>query len=537
MKALLLALVFLASRCLAASPAAQARIEQIIAELERTAAESKDRHPLETREADRRMRALLPEIRAMGPEAVTALGATLGEPEKPLKARLYAAAFLGLHGDPSAFKPLRDCALDVFDNPGLRSAALQALATVRVGPVQRHRVLEKALDNEAVPPAVRTEALDQLAELGAGDPRIVVQAASLPDLRAQDARNAARAIAKSKDSGAAAAMILLLPHLRNDPDAEVEALAGLLELPRAGLSPDERGVLIRLLRRREGKAAAWAARALGKLRAPEAADELRRSLRGAKDPLVVTESAEALAKLRDPKGAKEIAGLAERLSQDRRFTTATGEDIPTLAARIHAAAAEARSPVVEVAAAEPVPQVPAPPPAETKGPAYEQFGSEDVRRGAFRCDGYPGDSRPAVRWPGGKARLYERPEPDAPSRKAKLPAGELAWDASVVWTLEAGEAVARRPLTLQVEDLGRFTGRYSGAPGQKREVRVAKGERLALLGVRGGGDCFVRRRQRLIVMECPHFFPGPYEIERLPVVEWWIRVEGGWMTTEYERAP
>ncbi|MBI5202190.1 MAG: hypothetical protein HY925_11430, partial [Elusimicrobia bacterium] len=282
--------------------------QSIAVELDRLAAGQKDLHPHEARSLEAKMRALGEEARRMGLSAVKPLAALLADRSKPVKARAYAAEFLGLNGDPAAFKPLKDCALDVSVDPGLRSASLQALAGVRVSDPQKRRVLETALGGDRVPPVVRAEGFMQLADVGAADPDLVLRAVSSGGLKPGEARDAARAIARSPSPAAAGKLVELLPYVAAFEEGEVEALGSLALLPGTTLSSAQGDVLVSILRRRRGWAAALAARALGRHRVDGAAGELRRAL-DARDPVVVTEAAEALAAWRDARGAKALDAL------------------------------------------------------------------------------------------------------------------------------------------------------------------------------------------------------------------------------------
>ncbi|MBI4347055.1 MAG: HEAT repeat domain-containing protein [Elusimicrobia bacterium] len=550
-----LAVVLLAC---AASAEPRRTPQTLAGELDRLAARQEGLHPHEARALERRMRALGEEARRMGASAIEPLSKLLAARERQPKARLYAAQFLGLNGDPSALGPLQAAALDESEDAGLRSAALQALTGLRVTAAQKRRIYEAALGADAPPRPVRAEAIAQLADLGSGDPDVVLRAAGARDLRAFEARDAARAIAQSGSPASAAKLAALLPLVARHAEGELEALGALARHAPTELSSEQAEPLFAVLRRRRGASAGLAARVLGRHRVPGAVDELRRTL-AARDPLVVTEAAEALAAWRDPRGARAIERLVEGLAKDARFapkaglagrspagpalvgaTGAAGRDVAALAERLHAAAAEARAPLTEgpQTIVERLPDLP-PSPAEPPPPPKELPPQPErlARRGAFRLDGWPGLERPQVRWKGGDARLFERPEPDAPSRRATLPAGPLAWDQSVVWTLEEGVAVVGRALTVEAVDLGTFSGRYAGAKGRPRTIHLRAGETLGILGVRGEGTCYVRRRTRLLAMECPQFYPGPYEVARQPVTEWWVRVDTGrlrgWLTTAY----
>ena len=523
-------LCVLCASVVAASVSAEPRRngQTIAVELVRLAVGQKDLHPHEARALETRMRALGEEARRMGVSAVKPLAALLADRAKPVKARAYAAEFLGLNGDPAALKPLKNCALDVSEDPGLRSAALQSLTGVRVTESQKRRIVETALGADNLPPVVRAEALMQLAEVGVADPDVVLRAASSGSLRPGEARDAARAIARSPSPEAAGKLVELLPAVAAHEEGEVEALGSLALLAATSLTPEQGDLLVNVLRRRRGWAAALAARALGRHHVDGAPGELRRAL-AATDPVVVTEAAEALAAWRDPRGARAIESLIKGLPKDRRFFAQAGPDVPALAERLHAAAALARAPLTSgpetVALRLPEPPAPPiePPPTKALPPPPQAV----VRRGAFRVDGWPGAARPEIRWKGGEARLFERPEPDAPSRRVKLPAGLLDWDESLVWTLETGEAVVRRKLAVEVMDLGPFTGRHAGNKGKARAVMLQPGETLTILGVRAEGECYVKRRTKLFAMECPQFYPGPYDVRRLPVTEWWVRVRVG----------
>ncbi|MBI4347787.1 MAG: hypothetical protein HY553_13105 [Elusimicrobia bacterium] len=516
----LLALAFAAGLARAEPPKPPARIDAILEDMDRLAREVEGRHPLEARQLEARLRAYGAEIRLLGPDAVAGLSAALGQMSRPLRARVYAAVFLGMHGDPGGFEPLRARALDPWENAGLRSAALQSLGLLRAGRLAKRRVMDRALADPAAPAPVWREALTLLSELGTSDPDAVLRAASRDGFGPLDGRSAVRAIARSPRAGADAKLLDLLPKLGPESDAEADALLGLAEAPPPAVRPRSVKPVLEILRRRKGRSAVLAARVLARLDAANALDELRRTLQ-ARDPAVVVAAGEELAKLRDAEGARELRRLLERLASDRRFAARPGAETAGLVARLEAAAVLATEPLP--AAPEPRPLAPPPSP---------------PGRALFRYDGYPGDERPSVRWKGGPARLFEGPGGEGLWREARLAPGELAWDASVVLTRRAGAAVVRRRLEIEARDHGAFHGGHAGGPGRAERAALEPGETLDILAAVSSGSCLVRRNrgQRLLEMECPQYFPGPYEVLSLPVTEWWVRVqtpEGpGWLTVD-----
>lgn len=508
------------------------RVQAVLAEMDALARAEENGRTLEARAAERKLRGYGRELKLLGPQAVSALGAALRENGRPLKLRLYCAAILGLLGDPGGFVPLRDAALDTWTDPGLRSAGLQALAGLRVGEREKRRVLDQALADTNAPAQVWREALAQLADLGTDDPSGVARAAERDDFREQDGRNAVAAVAGSPVTGAGLRVFELLPRLAGLPAAEADALGFLAQQPRLAVGPRESDVVFEILRRGHGRSAALAARVASRLSALEAADELKRALRS-RDPEVVAEAAEGLARLKDPKAASALQALAGQLESDRRFLARPGVDGPAYAARVFEASQMTLPSGVD--RPWPKPKASAPPPQAASALPVPQA---EQRKAAFRLDGFPGEKRPLVRWRGGTATLYERPDPDAPSKRVELDEGELEWDFSVVWTLEAGRATVRRPLELDVQDLGPFTGRLEAKAGAPRKVKLEPGTELQVLGVRAGGSCYVRRADELFDMECPQYYPGPYEVRGAPVTEWWVRVKAGgtagWLTVAWK---
>ncbi|TPW19089.1 MAG: hypothetical protein FD126_3037, partial [Elusimicrobia bacterium] len=108
--------------------------QQLVTEMEQLAAAQSGEHPLAARDLDSRLAAYGPRLNALGTRSVPLLAWYLRQDERPLKVRLYAAAVLGLVGDPGALKSLRLTAEDAGADPGLRAAAVQALGSLRLAP-------------------------------------------------------------------------------------------------------------------------------------------------------------------------------------------------------------------------------------------------------------------------------------------------------------------------------------------------------------------------------------------------------------------
>lgn len=317
----------------------EARARAIAAQLDRLGRAADAADPLEAKRLEEKMRGFEPEVKLLGGQALDPLSKLLADPARSFRARLYAAQFLGSNGDPGALTPLAGRALDPAEPAPLRATALQALGGLRVGAPEKRRVLEQALGADPTY-EVRVQALDQLADLGAANPDVILSAAAR-GLRGPEPVYAVRALAHPEIPRAASKLLDLLPRLRGHEDAEAEALGGLLELPRVDATPAQSRAVVAVLSRRAGRTAVLAEKVAARLALPDATAELRRNLQ-APDPEVVTVAAELLAEARDKRGCYQIERLLDNLPHDARFSPKKGVDVSALAARLHAAGELAR---------------------------------------------------------------------------------------------------------------------------------------------------------------------------------------------------
>lgn len=498
--------------------------QQLVGEMEQLAAAQSGGHPLAARDLDSRLAAYGPRLKALGVRSVPLLAWYIRQDERPLKVRLYAAAVLGLIGDPGSLKALRLTAEDAQADPGLRAAAVQAMGSLRLAPHE----LRPLLDPLALggPPAVRREALVQLAGTGTDAPRRLLAAAKSfgaaprgADAAAAEA--AADAIGRSPSSEAEGVLVDYVRFLKAGAPPRARALTALARRSGAGRPFKPTRAQLDVLRaapfEERGPAALTATRLLGQLGDRRATATLTTLLKAAPDAAGAAEAAQALAALGDPAGRAPVAALAAGLAADPRFDGTTGAPDPKpLAAAVEAALRAFDDP----AAAKARPASPAAP-------------------DTFVFEGWPGLGAPQA-LQSGEAPVVLRLEPrrDAPAG-ARLPragGATLRLRGSAVLALRPGWARARKALTLRARAFGpvaRLTRAEAEAPKAEAELALAQGEQVETLVPRGGGLCLVRRGLVVYEAPCPELDRESFDVLSESVSEWWLdldHAEGrGWV--------
>ncbi|MBI5597794.1 MAG: HEAT repeat domain-containing protein, partial [Elusimicrobia bacterium] len=250
-----------------AAPAAQ----DLVREMEILVRAEDGLHPLAARDIDVRLDPYLARLKALGVKAVPLLSWYVAREDRPMKVRLRAAAALGLIGDPSALPPLKRAAEDQKEDAGLRSAAVQALGSLRLLPHEKRSLLDPLAAPGAPAPVLR-EALAQLAAVGT-DRVAQTEAAArsfgpMPQgSAALAAGGAADALGASPDSAADAALVGLVGFYRRGAPPRARCLASLARrrAERRAFSPTraQMDVLLDALVEERGPGALSAARLLG----------------------------------------------------------------------------------------------------------------------------------------------------------------------------------------------------------------------------------------------------------------------------------
>lgn len=573
MRGLFLSLLLLAaaSPAVRGAPAGPSRTaRELLKDMERLTREASAMHPVDARGTDRELKAAAEDLRAKGRKAVPLLMWYLGAKDRPLRVRTYAAAVLGMIKDPIALRALKDRVTDAEDDAGLRSAALQSVASLGIAP----HILRPILDDAAgprMPEPVLREAYAQLAWIGTADIPRAEKAAKRHGPRPEGARrgtvaHAVEALGRSPSPDAHAALFRLLRYYKKRSPAREAVVSS---LTRRYLGPDARK-RPKKMRRREidalsglvfeepRRTAIGAARLLGALGDRRAVGALSRALRRSEDPAVVAEAAAALAAIGDPRGGEALARLHEGLIRDRRFRPEPGRDDPGRhALRIQEAMELFRgrvpeAPPEELAKAPSVPDDPPPPrrpaPHAAPAPPKEPPSAPPVEPPAgaekgFRFEGWPGSGRPKLAWSGGVLPLRE-----SPSRKARIvasarpkPGEPLVFDETLVITLAPGRVRARRDAEIDARLLGPVTSvarRVYKGPAVRRMLRFRDGDTLETLAYLAAGECFVRREGTVYLAPCPQDDRASFGVLEELKSEWWLRTtikrRSGWFHSEQE---
>jgi len=326
------------------SAAAQARAAAALQAMESLAAQQKDADPRDRAALERKIEGYGAEFRSLGAGALGTLCKYVSEKDHPRKVRLYAAAFLGLIGDPGALETLKARLDDPEEGPGMRATALQAAGSLRLSVPARRALAEKAAFDPESPGAVVREALGLLAETSSDEVVKLRRAAkrygaSPRGVRALAARHAVNALSMSHKP-AEEALLSLLRYFKKGSPLRADVLAALhgrkpkpQDLPSDGID-----LIAACLFEETGPAAFEAARLLGDSADHRAAAPLIRAL-SLNDPAMLAEAAEALSKLGDASAAEPLAQLNGGLIRDARFAPRSDLDPRPYAVRIQKAAA------------------------------------------------------------------------------------------------------------------------------------------------------------------------------------------------------
>lgn len=530
----------------AAAGASRRSPQEIVRSMELLCAEQKRLVPVDAAVLDSKLRAHGEELRALGLAAVPLLAWHVRAKERPLKARVYSAAVLGMIREPEAFPALKAALEDDSEDPGLRSACLQSIGSLGLEPGVLRPLLEKAV-GPPFPDSVVRESLSQLAWLGSGDLRLLEKAArrhgpSPRGLEQGAAAHAVAAIGRSASSGADAALFRLLSYFKRSSPLRGKVVSALSQRhiaargerpPDTGFTREQIDILCEMAAVGEGQSAWQAARFLGALGDKRASPALARALRTARDPAAVAEIAEALAAIGDPGTAEALRLLDEGLVRDPRFKPSEGRmDPKEHALRVQSAARSLQS---------------APLSARTSGPASQTSAPFSIAASSipFRYEGWPGAGRPKLSWNGTAEALPLRAAPAqrAPV-KARLPlsAGDpLEFDDSVVITLKPGRVRARRDVGLEARALGEaaeLPRKAYESPVALARLELREGETVELLSYREEGQCFLRSSGKTYLGSCPQNDRADFTLLEEPIVEWWLHLSivgaAGWFSSEQQ---
>ncbi|MBI5242820.1 MAG: HEAT repeat domain-containing protein [Elusimicrobia bacterium] len=591
--------IFFAAAIAAAQPADEGqRAAAALRAMEVIAAQQKGADPLGQRSVDKTLEGFGAKFRAMGARAIEPLSAYLGDKRRPRKVRLYAAAFLGLIGDPGALDALKDRLADPEEDAGLRAAALQAAGSLRLSVPAKRALAEKAAFDPSAPALLLREALGVLAETGSDETAKLEKLAKRygPDPRGTREIFASHALSAllSSRRPAEASLVSLLRYFKKGTRLRAETLSTLrARKPKAkDISREDTDFIATLLFDEKGRTALEAARLLGELADSRAAASLIRALK-AEGPALLAEAAEALVKLGDPSAQAPLSKLSEGLIRDPRFVPRGSLDPRPYAVRIQKAAVFfAKAGAKRKPLAGPLPQAPSPGadsapqtlweevPDIAEAPPFrgtptperiqaaskpDEISSDDEEAVAaerppalpaqipapapsapsFRYEGWPVSEKPHPVWSGRRDSLALRAKPDdlAPGAAVRLTKGlPLPVASSLVITLEPGLMRARSANSVEFRDLGadRALKRldYEG-PLIRKVLELRQGETFEILAYRPDGACFLRRGGRLYLGECiTQEADEVFKVVAEPKTRWWIRTEAagatGWFSAEEE---
>lgn len=289
---------------------------------------------------DRQAEGLFGELKPLGWRAAAPLGAAARDAKRPPKARLLAASWLGLLGDPAAFGPLEDVLLDDEQPAFVRTIAAQSLPGTGAPDAAVSRVLCAALARETLPDETAEIAMLPLARLGCRDAGGAARLA-----RAAGPRPAGRSLAlagaaldvlgASRGESSGRALLALVSYFPPESAARARAIAALdrrRDELATWLAPETLPVVLEALRSETGR---WdtmlllirAASAFGADAAPALARLSRHP-----DAEVLACAAEVLAAqgVAQPKALADFEAAAAGAMSDPRFSPKEGRADPAV---------------------------------------------------------------------------------------------------------------------------------------------------------------------------------------------------------------
>ena len=548
---------FLLTLFLAAPSFAAPSPQDLIREMELIEINQAEGHPLDRAEKEKRLASYGEKFRKQELKAVPLLTWYIAQKKRPYAVRLYAAAFLGLIKERSAFRDLKERVLDKEEEPGMRAMALSSLGSLDAPPASLRNVLDKAADKFS-PPELKREAYSQLAQIGTGDVRGALRAAKENGPSPTDPRQAAYAgfavdaVSRARSAGAEDALFDLLRFFKKESPLRLRVLTGLsrrrLLYPkgkkREKLSLDHLNLLTSVLFDDNPPAALSAARLLGGSGDARAVLPMIRRLKSAQDPALISELAQSLSAIGDARGGSAVSALADGLIKDARFSpTRQRPDVHEYAHRIQEAARTFRPHETEATVSKDHSAGKTARKKTERGNRPELVSSDSAS--GFRYEGWPGAGTPKLAWNGDKYSLLlrERPENAAPlTASLKLKAHmELNYDESVVITVSPGRAHARRAVELSVREFGPVVSllraRHEG-PAPVATIRLREGDQIEILSYRADGECFLRKNSRVYLGECPQDDRTRFLLLAPFNAQWWLHIrikdDAGWFNTNQD---
>ncbi|MFA5138550.1 MAG: HEAT repeat domain-containing protein [Elusimicrobiota bacterium] len=519
----------------AAAPQKSRTPQDALREMELICARQAKLHPADARPLEAKLEAYAVEFRSFGRKATPLLSWYIRNQERPLKMRLYAAAFLGMIADPAGLTSLKACVRDPEEDAGLRSAALLNIGSLGLSPHDLRPFLEEAAALKNPEPVIR-EAFSQLSDIGCSDVKLAAKAAkrhgSDPEgAEAATAAHAVLALSRCPSKDADPALLKLLRYFKKGSTLRGKVLSGLtwrwlaakpVDLGPKSLSGEDIDDITDVVFQEKEVPALQACRLLGGLADKRATTGLVRALSRVQDPMVVAEAAQALASIGDPKAAEPLRRLHQGLASDPRFSAARIDPKP-YALTIQRAAELFEAPAPEQAPAEPAPE----------------------KALAFRYEGWPGSGQPKPSWSGAVESLSLLESPRRGSKVSAtfkpVPGTVLEFDESWVITVTPGRARAKRAVTLDARQLGPAAelprSKYDG-PAVRKDLVLKDGDRVEVLSYREEGQCFLRLGPQVFLAPCPQDDPSAFDMLEEPDVEWWLhaklRAAQGWFESKNE---
>ncbi|PCI38284.1 MAG: hypothetical protein COB53_05025 [Elusimicrobia bacterium] len=511
---------------LAVPSVSAASAKRLLERMERIESRMETAHPSDRKSASKKLNAFRSKFQDKGLIGARALALYIVETRRPLRVRLHAAAFLGTIGEPETYGALAHVAKNQEDDPGLRSTAILALASLRIPTASRRDVFEGLISADH-PEMVRREALGQLANVGARSIASVLAAAksygSNPKrLEFIAASHAAIALGKSNRAAAGPALYTLLRYQKRGSPLKAKIITALSARgTKNDLSRRDLETLTALLFQPDQSLAAQVARFLGRTKDRRATGPLAQVFRTATSTALLAEAADALASIGSEKGGQALLAMRAKIPSDPRF--AENPDAGSHALRIERAAAvfDRKTPLPREKLSGPVTVLP------------------------FRYEGWPGEGRPVLAWTGDGNALALKTEPRRNAQEThplKVKTGQsVSFDASLVVMRSPGLARATQKTILQGRRLGKLehlTKRDYFTAKPKEKISFQQGALIEVLAYRAEGFCFVRipADGRVFESKCPEN-TGFFETLEEPRTDWWFKASGpqgvsGWFLSD-----
>lgn len=512
-------------------------------------------HPIDKKKLQEKLASFGKDFRSHGLEAVASLSWYMGEKERPLRIRMYAAAFLGLIRESSAYPALKKRVLDKKENIGLRTAALSSAGSLNIPPHLFRNLLDEAAAPKQPEELIR-EALSQAAEIGTNRIEQTLKNAKRHGpaprgLPQGSAAHAVRALGHAPSSKAESALFQLLRYYKKKSPLRITVLTA-LSRQRLLLGPAirrkplplDRGeikLLTQILFEEKGRPALQAARFLGAVGDSRVTLDLIHALKTSHDPAVITEVAQTLAAIGDTRAAAPLAALSKNIIKDRRFAAKPQHPDPREYALRIQKASESFAHIKDTPARAPRPVL------KQQKTSISQASTRNIKAEPlpFYYEGWPGAGTPKLAWNATVSRLHLR---KSPSKKAPLlytlrikKDSLLAFDDSRVITHSAGRVRTNKNTRIE----GYLMGPLVAVSRKKHEGTnplthfvLKEGDSLEVLSYRADGRCFIRWDYQVYLADCPQDDRAHFSVLRPEETQWWLhmRVEdkAGWFYAEQE---